>query len=156
MTQCDEAIYRKMRRPIVYVMIGAPASGKSTHAKSLHGRIISSDAIRVKLYGDESIQGNSADVFTVFYSMAKIELAKGNDIILDATNLTVKNRKNVFNNLKGYNCKYIAVVCFSPLETLLERNRNRSRVVPEDVVTRMYKSFQEPSYEEGFDEIWKD
>lgn len=155
MTQCDEAIYRKMHRPIVYVMIGAPASGKSTYAQNLQGRIVSSDAIRAELYGDESIQGNSADVFKVFYNKARAELAKGNDIILDATNLTIKNRKNVFNNLKGYNCKYIAVVCSSSLETLLERNKNRFRVVPENVVARMYKSFQEPSYEEGFDEIWR-
>ena len=155
MTQCDEAIYRQIRKRTVYVMIGAPASGKSTYAQDLYGHIISSDAIRAELYGDEAIQGNSADVFKVFYDRARAELAKGNNIILDATNLTVKNRKNIFKNLKDYNCRYIAVRCLCPLETLLERNRNRSRVVPEDVVIRMYDSYQEPTYEEGFEEIWR-
>ena len=44
----------------LYMMVGLPASGKSTYAKLLaeevDGIIVSSDAIRKEWYGDENIQ----------------------------------------------------------------------------------------------------
>ena len=58
-----------MNKPVLYVMMGLPASGKSTFAKQLKDTlmsntvIISSDSIRKEWYGSESIQGNPNKLF---------------------------------------------------------------------------------------------
>ena len=56
-----------MNKPILYVMMGLPASGKSTFADEIatsqNATIISSDALRKEWYGDENIQGNPAKIF---------------------------------------------------------------------------------------------
>ena len=34
MTQCDEAIRRQLRKPVVYIMCGIPGSGKTYFCKN--------------------------------------------------------------------------------------------------------------------------
>lgn len=41
----------------------------------------------------------------------------------------------------------------TPYEKCLKQNRMRERVVPDDVILRMYKNFQPPAYSEGWDKI---
>lgn len=138
----------------VYVLIGCPASGKTTHAVDLNETVVSSDKIREELYGDESIQGNSREVFEVFYNKARKIVSTGDNVILDATNLTKENRRHIFEALKDYPCRYIAVRHEVPLESLLRRNKLRDRQVPESTIKRMYKQYEPPSMDEGFEEIW--
>ena len=61
-----------MKKPKLIVMVGLPGSGKSTYAKELikKGRadiILSSDAIREELTGDESNQTVNDKVFKLLY-----------------------------------------------------------------------------------------
>lgn len=46
----------------VYVMIGPPASGKSSISYKIWGKYLSADEIREELYGDAGIQGDPAEV----------------------------------------------------------------------------------------------
>lgn len=141
-----------------FVMIGPAGCGKSTIAKQIAEKylaeVYSSDSIREELYGDESVQKNPGLVFRTLYRRASDDLAIGCDVVIDATNLTVKNRKKIFKTFKRYEwVRFVAVPVEVPLEVCLKQNRERNRHVPEEVICRMYGQYQAPTIEEGFDEI---
>ena len=135
----------------LYVMVGIPGSGKSTIAKTLDGVLISTDAIREELYGDENIQGNGRMVFSIAYVRMQEALERGENVIFDATNVSRKARKSIIKATP--NAEHIAVFVNTPFETCRERNLSRERTVPEEVLDRMYKNLTTPSKDEGFSEI---
>ena len=136
------------------IMCGIPASGKSTVAKLFNSNIVSTDSIREELYGDESIQGNGREVFSLAYSRIRNYLSLGENVVFDATNIRKKDRKKVIDIGKEYNCDNIIICyCSTPLEIVLERNANRERKVPVQVIKRMFTNFEEPSYAEGVNYI---
>ena len=146
---------------ILIMMIGLPASGKSTRAIRLAldyetNAIVSSDDMRKKLYGSEEIQGDSQYVFQCLHNEIITALNKNHTVIYDATNLTRKNRVAFIEKIKKkYPDIYIeAELMIEPLSVIFGRNKNRSRTVPEDVILRMLKSFDPPSLAEGFNSIW--
>lgn len=136
----------------LYTMIGIPGSGKSTIANQIpNAVVISSDAIRKELYGAEEIQGSGKQVFDLVYKRIGEELAKGNDVVFDATNLTPRTRKAVFR----FPAERIAVFVNTSLDECLKRNTARERKVPEEVIYRMHHSLVYPSKAEGFSKIIK-
>lgn len=91
--------------PKLEILIGLPGSGKSTYAKEEHESnsnsvYLSSDKIREELYGNESIQGNPVEVFTLMQSRAIEALKSGRDVFYDATNLTRKDRAGILCQLQ--------------------------------------------------------
>ena len=146
-----------MQNNKVYVMVGIPASGKSSIAKKVaednNAVILSSDAIRAELYGDESVQGDPAEVFGLLYRRAYENLVMNKNVIIDATNVSCKTRRNIMNKFRNLDVKFIAVYCDISLDEALKRNSERSRNVPYFVIQRMYNQLVEPSYDEGFDNI---
>lgn len=142
---------------VLIVLCGLPGSGKSTYAKHItesgHFECVSTDQIRKRFYGNENIQGNGKEVFdTAFLHLQTYGLANIN-CIFDATNITSRARRKVVQKCRQYYdliiCKYID----TPLDVCLHRNSQRERVVPKEVILRMYKNFTMPSREEGFDYI---
>lgn len=134
----------------LYTMVGIPGSGKSTIANQIPNTVVvSSDAIRKELYGAEEIQGNGKQVFDLVYKRIGKELAKGQDVVFDATNLTPWTRNAVFR----FTAEHIAVFVNTSLDDCLERNAARERKVPEEVIYRMYHSLTCPSKTEGFKTI---
>lgn len=136
--------------PVLYVMVGLPGSGKSTYAKTLGCPIVSSDAVRAELYGNESIQGSAHEVFNIVHKRINDYLREGKSCVYDATNLSIKNR-NPWPNIPE--CRKVAIVVDTPYAQCLERNATRKRKVPENVIARMAKKFQMPTAKEGFDEV---
>ena len=144
--------------PSLILLVGIPGSGKSTYAKNyisdctkntIH---LSSDSIRAELYGDESIQGNPADVFSLMQKRAVDALNNGHDVIYDATNITRKDRASII----GICPKIAKIEChiiWAPIETCIERDSKRERTVGKEVIDRMLKRFQAPWYDEGIDSI---
>lgn len=135
----------------LYTMVGLPGSGKSTFS-ALHPEcvVIASDAIREELYGDESTQGNPVEVFKVVYERIGEELAKGNDVIYDATNTVAKFRKQIINTFEA---EHICVFVNTPKDECLRRNAQRARFVPVEVIERMARQFEAPTLNEGFVKI---
>jgi predicted kinase len=131
----------------LYTMVGVPGSGKSTIAKQIPNTVIvSSDSIRKELYGAEEIQGDGKQVFDLVYKRIGEELAKGNDVVFDATNRTPAARKAVFR----FNAEHIAIYVSTSLDDCLKRNAARERKVPEEVIYRMYNNIIFPRRAEGF------
>jgi len=134
----------------LYTMVGIPGSGKSTIANQIPNTVvISSDAIRKELYGAEEIQGNGKQVFDLVYKRIGEELAKGNDVVFDATNLTPRARKAVFR----FSAEHIAVYVRTNLNTCLARNSARFRTVPKEIIFKMNGRLIPPSKLEGFKTI---
>ena len=140
----------------LYMMIGLPASGKSTIAKELsrseEAIIVSSDEIRKELLGDINDQSQNARVFEEVEKRVKEGLLKGN-VIYDATNIDYKKRRAFLQKLNKMEVRKIAVLVATPYEQCLMRNAERERKVPEEVIKRMYFNFYIPQYYEGFDDI---
>lgn len=146
-----------MNRPSLILLVGIPGSGKTTYAKdyikqnsnTLH---LSSDAIRKELYGDENIQGNPAEVFSLMQKRAVEALNNGRDVLYDATNITRKDRASII----GICPKFAKIEChiiWAPIEICIERDAVRDRTVGKEVIDRMLKRFQAVYYDEGIDEI---
>lgn len=147
-----------MNRPKLILLVGIPGSGKSTYARNyisdcpksaIH---LSSDSLRAELYGDESIQGNPTEVFSLMQKKAVEALNEGKDVIYDATNITRKDRASIIGVCPKF-AKIEAHIIWAPIETCIERDAARDRTVGKEVIDRMLKRFQAPYYDEGIDEI---
>lgn len=72
---------RDKKKPVLYMFVGLPASGKSYYtrklAKKTGASIHSPDDIRRELYGDERIQGDRNTVFNTLHSRIKEDLREG-------------------------------------------------------------------------------
>lgn len=143
-------------KPILIVMVGLQCSGKSTKAKhiasGIQATILSSDKIR-----EEYKNANNDTVFRLLYERMNDLLEKGIDVIIDATNITIKARKQIFQNLK-VDCDKYCHIMNTPYEECLKRLKARNKTdyphkFDADVIKRYYYSFEIPFYEEGWDNI---
>lgn len=143
------------------MLVGPAGCGKSTCAKYLCDNnnnyiVVSSDSIRGELYGDESIQKDPAEIFSVCRTRCIEFLNAGKDVILDATNLNRKKRKAFLNDLKnrvGADLLCYCVVIAITYEDCLAQNNSRDRKVPEKVIRKHFCQFQMPLYSEGWTNI---
>lgn len=145
-------------KPSLICLVGLPASGKSTYAIQLAERrsntvICSSDGIRKELCGDESSQDKNKEVFELLHKRIKQYLKDGTDVIYDATNINSKRRRAFLSELKNIPCVKVCVVIATPFEECCKRNALRDRVVPYEVIERMYKNWNTPYWFEGWDGI---
>ena len=148
-----------MNKPKLYIMIGISASGKSTIAKQIAERdnciIVSSDAIRGEICeGGVSDQSKNEEVFRIFHRRIKENLLKGNNVIADATNITIKSRKAIFDAVRKIDCYKIGYLVVKNIKDCIKDNKNSDRVaVPDEVIYRQVGKFQIPFREEGYDNI---
>lgn len=145
------------RKPYLIVMCGLQCSGKTTDTNSFLENYkdivkLSSDDYRLK-----HPDWDNNHVFSQLYHDANEYLSKGIDVILDATSITIKARKQVFLNIKVPCYKLIRIIA-TPYNECLKRLRERNasdypHKVPEEALKRYYYSFEIPFEEEGWDSI---
>ena len=143
-------------KPTLYVLIGPPASGKSTYAQTMKNNntsILSSDDIRVELFGDASVQTNGDLVFGILYERMRNLLKENKNVVIDATNINPEMRKYVFDNLHGIDANVVAIVFNTPKEKCYMFNKKRERHVPKRVIDLYFSRFIKPTLSEGFSEI---
>jgi tRNA uridine 5-carbamoylmethylation protein Kti12 len=149
-------------------MVGIPASGKSTLVEMLMkvyptAFVYSTDAEIERM---AKFVGKTYDeVFPDYIKKAEAEMnlqleeaAKNNRLVIwDQTNLTAKKRKAI---LARVNAKKNYCICFEPprevglIAELTRRLENRpGKTIPENILASMFKSYVEPSLDEGFDQI---
>lgn len=138
------------------MVIGVPGSGKSTYCQNYLKQFpqtvwLSSDAMRLKLFGTEEYQKENAKVFQTLEEETLAALKAGKDVLYDCTNLIKANRDKICREVKKIpNVQTSAVVFKLPLWVCLERNKKRERIVPEKVIRRMYYTAEWPKVDEGF------
>lgn len=138
------------------VLVGLPASGKSTFTKELAEKenaiILSSDELRNELFNDINDQSDNAKVFEVMNKRAKDFLSQGDNVIYDATNINRKRRIHLIKN--ELNADENIVYYFNtPMSTCVWNDSNRKRMVGYDVIDKMYKTMHIPTKLEGWDKV---
>lgn len=142
--------------PKFIMMVGIAGSGKSTIAAKMASKgeaiVISSDAIREELYGNEEIQGDHGYVFQLMEKRTIKALNAGHDVIYDATNVFAWRRHGFLAKLP----QEVEKVCMwvdIPTERAIRNNRVRSRHVPEWVIRQQVDQLEPPTMAEGWDDI---
>lgn len=141
----------------LWIMCGAPASGKSWFAKNKlmkdsNWDYISRDEVRFSMIkDDEEYFSHETAVFNKFVEKIAIALDWGHDnVIADATHLNWGSRRKLLQALSK-NCvledvDVIPVVIDAKLKDIFEHNklRNGRARVPEETIRKMYSSISDP------------
>lgn len=148
--------------PTLYMLVGVPASGKTTWTKQNKGNalVASSDDYIEKQA--EKMGTTYSDVFDDYIKAANnhaIQIARTAfsdklDLIWDQTNLTKNGRRN---KLKMVPNDYKKVAVFFPtphMDILKTRLTSRpGKNIPDYVMNSMIKTLEKPTKDEGFDDI---
>lgn len=136
----------------IHMLAGIPGSGKSHYAKQLckeqRATLVSTDAIRERLFGSESAQKNTYLVFDEAFAEIEQALESGRNVVFDATNIS-RDRRYKF--LKRF--KDVPVECHvfnTPYELARERVQARKRQIDDSVMSKFARNFEFPVLGEGF------
>ena len=140
------------------MLVGLPASGKSTYAEKLVAtyadhKIFSSDNYREKLLGNINDQNQNGLVFETLYKDMCKYIEEGGTAILDATNCTRKSRKRCLDQIHKVDCKKECHIIPTFFDLCIDRDAGRERTVGTEVIMKFAKCFEVPMYFEGFDLI---
>jgi protein phosphatase len=146
--------------PSLVVLIGAAGSGKSTLAARLFAphEIVSSDALRAVVSGDEADQSVSRVAFRILHRTVAERLADGRLTVVDATNVAAVVRRPLIARARATGLPVIAIVLDLDAVSVRHQNAGRPRVVDSDVVDRHLSAMRltvdgEGLGLEGFDQV---
>lgn len=125
--------------PGLVVLIGAAGSGKTAFAARHFeaAEILSSDAYRALISGDEADQRATRAAFGRLHRDLAQRLHAGRLAVVDATNLERAARRTLLQKARAAGLPAVAVVLDLPTTTVHERNAGRAgRVVDAAVVDR--------------------
>ncbi|OGI04291.1 MAG: hypothetical protein A2104_06645 [Candidatus Melainabacteria bacterium GWF2_32_7] len=144
----------------VVVMCGFPGCGKTTYVKTQL-----KDYVRFSL---DDLAGMLTQSFDLRYSKIyeKLEnliinelISKKYNIVVDKTFLTQKSRRSILSRIITYATKaglqkpfMKLIVIETPIDICIKRNKALKKVPP-GIHNKMIRSFEEPSMNEGWDEI---
>jgi predicted kinase len=146
----------------LYVLIGAPGSGKSTWARNnalqLIADIVSSDQVRNDFRSSSRNPLNGDAVFAEVERLARDLLQSDRSVILDATHYRRKYRTYALKLAHENQAQLIAVWFDVPLEVCRMQNQQRDNRtfgeerVPDNIVRNIWEHLQPPR-EDEFDEV---
>lgn len=147
--------------PGLVVLIGAAGSGKSTLAARLFppDEILSSDALRAAVSGNEADQTASPVAFRILHDTLARRMSRGETTVVDATNTKAAHRRPLVERARAAGVPVVALVLDLPLEIIHAQNAARtSRVVDPTVVDRHIAAIRRTLDEgrlprEGFDHV---
>ncbi len=166
-----------MKKPECLVMVGLPATGKSTVAK--YSKEISEDVFGLDVFvysTDQFIEDVAKHFNTTYDKVFKDNIEAATEsmnellekaieqkkyIIWDQTNLTIAKRSKIIKHMQqaGYKVKCSCIIppkatdTISLSEWVLRLKSRAGKTIPDSVMKAMYDSYVEPSLDEGFDWI---
>lgn len=148
------------RKPKLIMLMGVPASGKSTKAMNLKEKmekvvLLSSDSLREEMFGNRQDTEHHVEVFNELHKRMKEALKSGVDVIYDATNINSKRRIGVLKQLPKDVTKELYYMCESH-DSVIMADITREESVGGDVINKMYKRLQIPYTHEKWDKITVD
>lgn len=153
---------------IGHFLIGLPGSGKSTFAHRLKEMVadavvVSTDRVRQRLYGDESIQGNWAEIEQEVVRQIQLAIASRKPVIYDATNVRRDWRIDMLTRIEAGltidqpEVYWVAWHLQTPIDLCKQWNQKRDRQVPDEVIDQYAELLNQfpPDKEEGFMQIYQ-
>lgn len=121
----------------VYLLIGLPGAGKSTFAKKelAKAKVVELDSVRQEL-ANKGIIGKtySSDdnkiVFEYFHKEILSQLDQFDEVVVDATNARLSERKAVYDLLEDIQPKFVVVNFIDDKEMVIERIKRRQEENP--------------------------
>ena len=96
----------------------------------------------------------NARIFASIRYLVRQRIAAGRpETYVDATHLTLWERKPYVKIAQRYGCELEALFFDVPVETCIARNQGRDRVVPEEAIRTMARLLVPPTIEEGFTRV---
>ena len=150
-------------KSILAVMVGISGSGKSRYSSGLKTsltlenklptELVETDAIRFELTGNAEDQTQNGRVFSVARMRVANYLGQDKNVIIDATSLSRKDRKEWVNIGKTKGSEVRAFFVNTPISIAKSQNAKRERKVPEWVIDKQAAKLSAPTKDEGFDSI---
>ena len=147
-----------LRAPLrCHLLIGQPASGKTTLAKALapllagpgepSALVLSTDAIREEVFGDAAVQGPWVDIQQRLHQRIAEAVAAGVPVIVDATHARRAWRLAITQALPlPAPVEWIGWWLYTDLPTSLDWNARRQRPVPVPVIQEMAAALADPHF----------
>lgn len=140
-----------------HLLIGQPASGKTTLARALAplltgpseppAVILSTDAIRAEVFGDAAVQGPWQEIQKLLHQRLIAAVEQGIPVIVDATHARRAWRLALTQSLLlPRPVEWIGWWLFTPLPTCLAWNARRDRPVPLPVIQEMAAALADPHF----------
>ncbi|HVF92586.1 MAG TPA: AAA family ATPase [Blastocatellia bacterium] len=141
------------------VLCGPAGCGKSSFAARffLPTQIVSSDDCRARVSDDPKNQAVSHHAFDLMFFIIRKRLLLKRLTVADATNLDSADRRELKKTARWFGFKAAAFVFDLPLETCLDRNAGRERVVPEEAIKMQFEkleSTRKSIRQEGFNYVF--
>lgn len=166
-----------MSNPVLYMNVGIPGSGKTTFSNPLlnydfdlmrqnlndtnYLNILSTDLVIEEIAAQYDISYNEAfqDLIKFAEKMLKRKLNRAilrrNSCVWDQTNLTKKSRKDKLKMIPN-DWKVIGLYFPVSVEDAIARNKKRyMKTIPDKVIEDMAARIEEPSFDEGFEKIYR-
>jgi predicted kinase len=134
-----------------HLLIGPPASGKTTLAGVLAGLtgavVLSTDVVRGELFGDAAVQGPWREIEDRLHQRIRDSVTAGIPVIVDATHARRPWRLAIIQALVlPAPVEWIGWWLYTPLATCLQWNHTRKRLVPEPVIREMAAALADPNF----------
>jgi len=122
--------------PSLVLLVGAAGAGKTTFAARHFApdEVLSSDAYRALLSGDEANQKVSRVAFSILHRDLERRLRAGHLAVVDATNVEPRNRRELIRRAHAAGLPVVALVLDLHPAIVLARNATRPRQVDEAVI----------------------
>jgi F420-dependent oxidoreductase-like protein len=144
--------------PCVVVLVGPGASGKTTWAAEHFAAeaIVSSDRLRAVVGAGEDDITASTDAFALLDAIVAARLGRRLTTVIDTLGLDAERRAAWLELARRNNIPCVAVAFDTPAAECRERNRNRAKRIPVDVLAAQLKTWRQvrdalPT--EGYDNI---
>jgi predicted kinase len=137
--------------PHLTVLVGAPGAGKSTYAKKLAGRVVTTDGWR-----ESDGQDDYGRTLASAYKQINAHLAAGEDVVFDSPAANPNVRKAAIGIARKHNATVSATVVDASMKQCLDAQRDRAHPAPFDAVARVWHDVnrQAPKLrDEGFDYV---
>ena len=156
----SDSALKLQKGPVVIVLVGIPLSGKDTLIRTgafADFEIISRDEVLLSLgsgnYNQDYREVSSKLVNKRFFQLMGEASAAGRNVVINATNLTVKARRKIMCKFPGYQ-KVALVLNVPDFNTYSLRNEQRKikegKFIPPGVYQNMISNFIPPHISEGF------
>ncbi len=135
-------------RCTVTMMSGLPGSGKDTWLATDRGDlpVVSLDDVREEL-GVEATE-NQGQVAQLARGRCRELLRTRTSFAFNATNLLRQTRQRWIDLFADYNARIEMVYVEPPLSIILDQNKQRKRLVPEDVIVKLANKLEPPTWTE--------